>query len=142
MATKDYILVASSPNAEGASLRSELCSIEALLDDVLQRQSLLLSRLDALHPAPTPGVTDNAAQVPYSVVAAVNPPNTWTTVGARDGQQRCLPLFSPEDDDSLFPLPNFFALLETLRDTGLEVEPEVMHPPCDYTVKQPASTFL
>ena len=75
MATKDYILVASSPNAEGASLRSELCSIEALLDDVLQRQSLLLSRLDALHPAPTPGVTDNAAQVPYSVVAAVNPPN-------------------------------------------------------------------
>lgn len=86
---------AFSANAEAANLRSELHSIEALLDDVLRRQSLLLSLVDSLHPASKPGAMDDAAmddaakddaaKVPASVVTVTDPLNTWKTVGAKDG---------------------------------------------------------
>lgn len=45
---------------ELSSLRSELHSMESLLDDVLQRQSLLLSQLDCLQP-PAPCGTEGTA---------------------------------------------------------------------------------
>ena len=142
MITEDCIPGASSANAEAANLKSELRSFEALLDDVLRRQSLLISRVDSLHPAPKPGVLDDAAKVLASVVTAIDPLNTWTTVRAIDGRRGTLPFFSPDDDESLITLSNFYAPLESLQEPGLEVEPETTNFPCDSTEKQPATSVL
>ncbi|CAL8258162.1 unnamed protein product [Arctogadus glacialis] len=128
----DYIPVESSftsPNAEVSRLRSELHSIEILLGDILQRQSLLLSRLDALHPAAVPSIVDPALRVPFGDVSLGGPLSAWRAVVGR----RSLPLFAPEEDDSPIPLDNFFAPLEMLSDTEPATEeqstPEIQQKP-------------
>ncbi|CAL8270268.1 unnamed protein product [Gadus morhua 'NCC'] len=120
MSSDDYIPVESSftsPNAEVSRLRSELHSIEILLGDILQRQSLLLSRLDALPPAAVPSIVDPALRVPFGDVSLGGPLSAWRAVVGRSGRGRSLPLFAPEEDDSPVPLHNFFAPLEMLSDT-------------------------
>ncbi|XDV10990.1 hypothetical protein PO909_000066 [Leuciscus waleckii] len=128
---------ANTANAEAADLRSELRSTEALLDDVLRRQSLLLSRVDLLHPASKPGATDDAAKVPASVATLTDPLITWTTVGAKDGRRCSIPFFTPDDDKNLLTLSNFYAPLETLQGAGLEVELGATNFPLYSTEKQP-----
>ncbi|XP_073320704.1 uncharacterized protein [Pagrus major] len=96
---------------ELSCLRSELRSIATLLDDVLQRQSSLLARVEALQqdgPSPANAVhrTSDA------------PSSSWATV-VRKGRPVSLPLFSPdmeECDDDPIPLSNFFTPLEKLAE--------------------------
>ena len=60
MSTQDCLpAVSLSPNAEARSLSLELHSIKALLDDAYRRHSVLLSRLDSLHPPAQPGASNS-----------------------------------------------------------------------------------
>ena len=91
--------------SELSILRSELHSIKSLLDDVLQRQALLLSQVDALlQGAPCSSECPPAADIP----GASEPHSpSWASI-VRKGKRVSLPLFTPEDDDlDLVPLHNF-----------------------------------
>ncbi|KAL7398411.1 hypothetical protein ABVT39_009423 [Epinephelus coioides] len=97
---------------ELSCLRSELRSIEGLLDDVLQRQSLLLTRMEALQRGAS--ISTNAAVPGTSAV----PSPSWATVARKSGRVS-LPLFTPGSDDNdedSIPLSNFFAPLEKLTE--------------------------
>ena len=103
-------LTHTDPELELSGLRSELHSIESLLDDVLQRQSLLLSRLDQLQrgassngESPTPGPSSGL-------------PLPWVDV-VRKRRRISLPLFSPEDVDDPLPTSNFFTPLSELAES-------------------------
>ena len=96
---------------ELSCLKSELRSIETLLDDVLQRQSLLLARVEALQ-----------QDVPRSANAVHRTSDTplppWSSV-AKKGRRVSLPLFSPgmdKCDDDPIPLSNSFTPLEKLAE--------------------------
>ena len=81
-------------------------SIKSLLDDVLQRQALLLSRVDALQQgASCSSECPSAADI--SGPSEHHSPS-WASI-VRKGKRVSLPLLTPEDDD-LDPLPlhNFF----------------------------------
>lgn len=111
-------------------LRSELLSIESLLVDVLQRQSLLLSRLDQLQrgaprnsESPTPGSS--------SIL-----PIPWVDV-ARKRRRVSLPLFSPGDDDDPIPTSNSNSPLEELAKLAEQTELIATRSPS--ALKRPAS---
>ena len=95
---------------EMSSLRSELHSIESLLDDVLRRHSLLLSRVDALQQRDPRSSECPAVDVPGP---SDFPPPSGRSV-AKKGKRFSLPLFAPEDDGDSIPLYNFFAPLQEL----------------------------
>ncbi|XP_073345435.1 uncharacterized protein [Pagrus major] len=101
-------------DVELSILRSELHSIESLLDDVLQRQALLLSRVDALQQ----GAPCSSECLPAEDVPGPFEPHSpsWASV-VRKGKRVSLPLFTPEDDDlDPVPLHNFFTPLERLTE--------------------------
>lgn len=91
-------------------LRYKLHSIESLLDDIVQRQALLISWVDALQQgAPCSSECPPAEDIP-GPFQPHSPP--WVSI-VRRRQQVSLPLFTPEDDDlDPFPLHNFFTPLE------------------------------
>jgi hypothetical protein len=94
---------------ELSCLKSELRSIATLLDDVLQRQSSLLARVEALQQdGPSSANADHrTSDAPFS---------SWTTA-VKKGRRVSLPFFSPdldEYDDDFIPLSNFFTPLEKL----------------------------
>ena len=94
---------------ELSCLKSELRSIATLLDDVLQRQSSLLARVEALQQdGPSSANADHrTSDAPFS---------SWTTA-VKEGRRFSLPFFSPdldEYDDDFIPLSNFFTPLEKL----------------------------
>ena len=100
--------------SELSILRSELYSIESLLDDVLQRQALLLSQFDALHQ----GASCSSECPPAADIQGPSEHHSpsWASI-FRKRKRVSLPLFTPEDDD-LDPLPlhNFFTPLERLTE--------------------------
>ncbi|KAJ8352068.1 hypothetical protein SKAU_G00235440 [Synaphobranchus kaupii] len=96
-------------------MRSELHSIESLLHDVLQRQSLLSSRLAGLQQY-GPSCTESPAKSRIPSPSAVHP-SSWASV-AKKGRRISLPLFSP--DDNPVPLSNSFDLLMDLTELAAD----------------------
>ncbi|CAM4548568.1 unnamed protein product [Leuciscus chuanchicus] len=118
---------------EFSSLRSEFRSIEALLEDAVLRQSLLLSRLETLQRESPLGSNISTPYDSNSLTAHTS--STWSSV-VKKRNRLSLPLFAPEDDDFSIPVSNFFAPLQTLQpDDQLEqpitvqmqLGPEVRH---------------
>lgn len=116
----------TAPESELASLKSETHSIESLLDDVLQRQSLLLSRLDLLQ-LPTPRSTESPANSDTPGPSTVHH-SSWTSV-VKKGRRISLPLFSPDEDTDSVPVSNFFAPLEKLIELAATDTPTVPEQP-------------
>ncbi|KAL7396223.1 hypothetical protein ABVT39_002473 [Epinephelus coioides] len=104
-----------APAAEIVELKSELRSLEQLIDDLLQRQSVLCSRLARLEPeanlqplAPAPTVAATKVPGPSST-------SSWSFV-VRGTKKFSLPLFASPDigsEDSI-PLTNLFSPLASL----------------------------
>lgn len=118
---------------EFSSLRSEFRSIEALLEDAVLRQSLLLSRLETLQREIPLGSNISTPYDSNSLTAHTS--STWSSV-VKKRNRLSLPLFAPEDDDFSIPVSNFFAPLQALQpDDQLEqpitvqmqLGPEVQH---------------
>ena len=98
MSTQDCLpAVSLSPNAEARSLSLELHSIKALLDDAYRRHSVLLSRLDSLHPPAQPGASNS--QGTSGVVNPTALPDFWTVVAATNGRRCSPPVVVPDGNE-------------------------------------------
>lgn len=117
-------------SAETVELKSELRSIERLIEELLQRQSDLCSRLARLEPSVdlTPWTAAPSAAPPSAAPPDVpgqsspQPPPIWTSV-VKGTNRLFFPLYDPPDVD--IPLSNFFSPL---------AEPELP----DHSSPQPA----
>ncbi|CAL8371786.1 unnamed protein product [Gadus morhua 'NCC'] len=108
----------SAQSAEISSIRSECRSIQALLDEIARRQSLLLSRLDSLQPGATSHMEDKVPTPLSCPVSPLGPKNSWVTV--RSGKPRkCSSPSSSETEDGTITLYNYFAPLQLLMDAEL-----------------------
>lgn len=102
-------------SVETVELKSELRSIERLIEELLQRQSDLCSRLARLEPLvdQTPWTAAPSA-VPPDVPGPSSPlPPTWTSI-VQGTNRLSFPLYDPPDVD--IPLSNFFSPLAELPD--------------------------
>ncbi len=111
----------TSAGSELSSLRSDIHSIESLLNDVLQRHALLLSRLDSLQQI-TPYSDEHLATADVPGTSDQHTPS-WATVVKKEGRIS-LPLFAPEEEtDDPIPLSNFFSPLTDLAQPAASCSP-------------------
>ena len=103
-------------DSELANLRTELQTIEGLLNDVLRRKTMVQSRLAVLEPN-GPGCS--------------TPDTSWSSVVKHgrptvNGRKRSIPLFCPDNSINPIPLANFFSPLARPRDPQATPEPRAI----------------
>ncbi|KAJ8371736.1 hypothetical protein AAFF_G00302830 [Aldrovandia affinis] len=103
---------------ELSEIRSELLSIEKLIEEHLHRQAQLISWLCLAGPEPVDNRIPFTMERPSVGTVSADPPNTsptWAPV-VRGKRRVSIPLFpDPREDEDTLPLSNLFNPLEELE---------------------------
>ncbi|KAJ8398146.1 hypothetical protein AAFF_G00429900 [Aldrovandia affinis] len=103
---------------ELSEIRSDLLSIEELIEALLHRQAQLTSRLWLASPEPVVNRIPFTMEPPSVGTDSADPPNTsptWAVV-VRGKRRVSIPLFpDPLEDEDTLPLSNFFDPLAELE---------------------------
>ena len=125
-----------APSDEVSSLQCELRSIERLIEELLQRQTELSSRLSSLEPGASGPLAADAVAGPSHAVMSSPGLSSWTSIvqgRKKHNKKISLPLYEPPSiiDTSTITLKNFFS---PLTDISYETAPSPITPPARRTV--------